>query len=420
MDFPTFFPEKSTGGEPEKEAGGGLASQMRPQTLDDFVGQEHLLGSGKLLRQAIDSDQLFSMIFWGPPGVGKTTLARIIAKKTRAHFVHFSAVTSGVNEVRKIVEEARIRLKTYQQKTILFVDELHRFSKSQQDAFLPHVEDGIITLIGATTENPSFEVTTPLLSRSKVLVFNSLTEENIKQIIQNALKKTSVKIEQKALNFLVEAARGDARVALNALELALNLTRQEEEINLTSAEEATQHKHLQYDRAGEEHYNLISAVHKSMRGSDPDAAIYYVMRMLEAGEDPIFIARRLVRFASEDIGNADPQALTLAVSAFQACQMIGLPECKVILVQLSAYLALANKDNSAYIAEKKVLEDVQKYGPLPVPIKLRNASTKLMKELNYGKGYKYAHDFSEEELKGEVYLPEKLKGKKYYFKKAQN
>ena len=393
---------------------------MRPQTLDDFVGQEHLLGSGKLLRQAIDSDQLFSMIFWGPPGVGKTTLARIIAKKTRAHFVHFSAVTSGVNEVRKIVEEARIRLKTYQQKTILFVDELHRFSKSQQDAFLPHVEDGIITLIGATTENPSFEVTTPLLSRSKVLVFNSLTEENIKQIIQNALKKTSVKIEQKALNFLVEAARGDARVALNALELALNLTRQEEEINLTSAEEATQHKHLQYDRAGEEHYNLISAVHKSMRGSDPDAAIYYVMRMLEAGEDPIFIARRLVRFASEDIGNADPQALTLAVSAFQACQMIGLPECKVILVQLSAYLALANKDNSAYIAEKKVLEDVQKYGPLPVPIKLRNASTKLMKELNYGKGYKYAHDFSEEELKGEVYLPEKLKGKKYYFKKAQN
>jgi putative ATPase len=400
---------------------------MRPRTLDDFLGQEHLLGPNKLLRKTLENDRLFSMIFWGPPGVGKTTLARVIASLTKSYFVHFSAVTSGINEVKRIVEEAKVRLKAYNQKTVLFIDELHRFNKAQQDAFLPHVEDGSIVLIGATTENPSFEVNTPLLSRSKVLVFQPLTETNLKELLQKALTDKerglgdqSLQVEPKALEFLASAAHGDARVALNSLEIGANLARQNQsqeksaKITVEVIEEALQHRHLKHDRTGEEHFNLISAVHKSLRGGDPDAAIYYVLRMLEAGEDPAYVARRLIRFAAEDIGNADPQALILAVSAFQACEVIGLPECKVILVQLTAYLACAPKDNRAYKAENLAREDIQRYGALPVPLKLRNAPTKLMKDLGYGENYKYPYHYPPDKLKNETHLPEKLIGKKYY------
>lgn len=393
-----------------------LADRLRPRDFADFVGQEHLVGASGILRKLIEKDELVSFIFWGPPGCGKTTLALLIAEKTKSDFIHFSAVSSGIDEVKKIISQAKTKKdQLFNKRTILFIDEIHRFNKLQQDAFLPAVEDGTIILIGATTENPSFEVIGPLLSRCRVFVLNQLNEDDLSKIVDRGLKELNFKINPDGRTFLIQSANGDARNALNVLEIAAKLGSQV--LTLQDIEEALQKKTLLYDKTGEEHYNLISAVHKSMRGSDPDAAIYYVLRMLEAGEDPLYVARRMIRFASEDIGNADPQALPLAVAVFQACDMVGLPECRIFLVQLAAYLSLAPKDNSSYLAEGAALEDVKKYGNLPVPLKIRNPVTKLMKEVGYGQGYKYAHNFAPEEIKGEVYLPDKLKGKKYYLPK---
>jgi len=394
-----------------------LADRLRPTEFADFVGQEHLVGPNGLLRKLAEKDELVSLIFWGPPGCGKTTLAKIIASKTKSYFVHFSAVSSGIDEVKKVVAQAGERKKLYGQRTILFVDEIHRFNKLQQDAFLPYVEDGTIILIGATTENPSFEVIGPLLSRCRVFVLESLGENELNKIIDRGIKELNLKIEPDARAFLIEAANGDARNVLNILEIAEKIVK--DKITLKDIEEAMQKKTLLYDKAGEEHYNLISAVHKAMRGSDPDAAIYYICRILEAGEDPLYVARRMVRFASEDIGNADPEALQLAVAAFEACDRVGMPECRIFLVQLAAYLALAPKDNAAYLAEGAATEDIKRFGNLPVPLKFRNPVTKLMKEIGYGEGYKYAHNFRSEELKDEVYLPDRLKGKKYYLPKKK-
>jgi putative ATPase len=393
-----------------------LADLLRPKDFNDFVGQEHLVAENGILKRLIDKDELVSMIFWGPPGCGKTTLARIIASKTQSHFAHFSAVTSGIDEVKKVVAQAKERKQLYGNKTILFVDEIHRFNKLQQDAFLPHVEDGTIVLIGATTENPSFEVIGPLLSRCRVFVLTSLNENDLNKIVTRGINKLNVKIETDARQYLIDSANGDARNALNVLEIAAKLSKL---IKLKDIEDAIQKKTLLYDKAGEEHYNTISALHKSMRGSNPDAAIYYAVRMLEGGDDPLYVARRLIRFASEDIGNADPQALQLAVATYQACHFLGMPECGVMIVQLAAYLSLAPKDNSSYIAEAKAKADVKQFGNLPVPLKLRNAVTKLMKEVGYGKDYKYAHDYTKEELKDEEYLPEKLRGRKYYQSKKK-
>ncbi|MBU2577929.1 replication-associated recombination protein A [Patescibacteria group bacterium] len=394
-----------------------LADLLRPNDFSEFVGQEHLVGENGILKRLIDKDELVSIIFWGPPGCGKTTLARIIANKTQSHFFHFSAVTSGIDEVKKVVAQAKERKQLYGTKTILFIDEIHRFNKLQQDAFLPHVEVGTIVLIGATTENPSFEVIGPLLSRCRVFVMKSLSENDLGKIVDRGINKLNVEVEVDAKQYLVDSANGDARNALNILEIAAKLSKL---IKLKDIEDAIQKKTLLYDKSGEEHYNTISALHKSMRGSDPDAAIYYTLRMLEGGDDPLYVARRLIRFSSEDIGNADSQALQLAVSTYQACHFLGMPECGVMLVQLAAYLALAPKDNSSYVAEAKAKADVKEFGNLPVPLKLRNAPTKLMKEIGYGKDYKYAHDYSTEELKDETYLPDKLKGKKYYFPKKKS
>lgn len=392
-----------------------LAERMRPQTLAEFFGQKHLVGEGKLLKQLIDIDQLTSLIFWGPPGCGKTTLAQIIAQKTKSHFEKFSAVTSGIADVRRVVKEAKIRLQTSGQRTILFIDELHRFNKAQQDAFLPHVEGGSIILIGATTENPSFEVIPPLLSRSRVLVLKELTKDDLSAIIDRALGdrekglgKEELKLIDEARNFLIEIGNGDARVVLNALEIAAQIAL-DKIINLEVIKQALQKENLRYDKAGEEHYNTISALHKSLRSSDVDASIYYTVRMIEAGEDPLFIARRLVRFASEDIGNVDPQALQLAVACFNACHQLGYPECDVILVQTAAYLALAPKSGASYQALNKAREDVQKTLNQPVPLRIRNPVTKLMEEVGYGKGYKYSHEVNKDNL------PDSLKGHRYYF-----
>jgi putative ATPase len=401
-----------------------LADRMRPRTLDEYVGQTHLMGAGSLLRRAIEADQLFSMIFWGPPGSGKTTLARIIAGAVQSHFASFSAVLSGVKEIRAVVDEARVQQRDHRKKTILFVDEIHRFNKAQQDAFLPHVESGLITLIGATTENPSFEVIAPLLSRSRVLLLKPFSDDELMLILEKASKDSerglgelSLEIEPEAMAAIVWSADGDARAALNTLEATASLvqTQKDHSRKITRAlvEEAFQKKFLLYDKGGEEHYNLISALHKSLRGSDPDAALYWLGRMLAAGEDPLYIARRMVRFASEDVGNADPRALTVAISAMQAFQFIGLPEGELALAQAAVYLATASKSNALYTGYGRIKETISRTGTLPVPLHIRNAPTRLMKELGYGKGYLYAHDF-EDAYVPQDFLPEKLKGETYY------
>jgi putative ATPase len=396
-----------------------LAERMRPRNLDEFVGQEHILGPGKLLRTMIQLDTLSSLIFWGPPGSGKTTLAKIIANASKSHFIFFSAILSGVKEIREIVKEAEEVRKYRGMNTILFVDEIHRFNKSQQDAFLPYVERGAFTIIGATTENPSFEVIAPLLSRCKVLVLNPLANEEVKLILRHALGDAErglggggLEVTDEALDFMADEADGDARVALNTLETAARLARHAE-IDLETAREAVQKKPLLYDKGGEEHYNVISAFIKSMRGSDPDAALYWLARMLEAGEDPIFILRRMVILASEDIGNADPRALQVAVSALQGFQLVGLPEGRIIMAQAVTYLATAPKSNASYMGIENALSEVRKSGALPVPLHIRNAPTKLMKELGYHRDYRYAHDY-EEGYAEQEYLPERLRGVKFY------
>ncbi len=391
-----------------------LADRMRPATLEEFVGQEKLVGEKTTLRTLINRDEIPSMIFWGPPGTGKTTLARIIAKLTRSRFEQMSAVSSGIAELREIVHEADEKRKLAGTRTILFIDEIHRWNKSQQDALLPQVESGIITLIGATTENPSFEVNGALLSRCRVFVLEKLSAEDIKKLLERAIESprglaNKTKVETDAIGFLSQIADGDARVALNALEIAAKSNN--DTITLDAIKVALQKTHLRYDKTGEEHYNIISALHKSMRGSDADAALYWLGRMLEAGEDPLYVARRLVRFASEDIGLADPQALVQAMTVYNAAHAIGMPECNVVLAQATAYLALAPKSNRLYAAYGAVQKDIAELPNEPVPLHLRNAPTKLMKELDYGKGYKYNPNFDEPVVQD--YLPEKLKNRKY-------
>jgi putative ATPase len=396
-----------------------LAERMRPGKLEEFVGQQHILGEGKLLRRLIESDQVTSIILWGPPGSGKTTLARIVANSTKSHFISFSAILAGVKDIREVVKEAEEVRKYHGKKTILFIDEIHRFNKAQQDAFLPYVEKGILTIIGATTENPSFEVIAPLLSRCKVLVLNPLTNGEIEAILTMALQDRerglggrSLSLEQEACAFIAEQAAGDARIALNTLDTAARLAGTGI-IDIAIAREAVQKKPLLYDKGGEEHYNVISAFIKSMRGSDPDGALYWLARMLEAGEDPIFILRRMVILASEDIGNADPRALQIAVTALQGFQLVGLPEGRIIMAQAVSYLATAPKSNASYQGIDLALAEVRTSGALPVPMHIRNAPTKLMKDLGYGKDYKYAHDYAEG-YATQQYLPDQLKGRKFY------
>ena len=401
-----------------------LADRMRPRSLEEFVGQDHLLGQGRVLRQAIESDHLPSMILWGPPGSGKTTLAMIIAETTGAQFLAFSAVLSGVKEIKEVIKEANEEWKYHKRRTILFVDEIHRFNKAQQDAFLPHVEKGTIILIGATTENPSFEIISPLLSRSKVFTLSPLTEKEIEVILDRALTdkemglgKYQTAIEPEVIKGICQLANGDARAALNTLEMLVLTTSPDEkgvrEIKKEDLKEVLQRKAYLYDKSGEEHYNLISALHKSLRGSDPDAALYWLGRMLEAGEDPLYIARRMVRFASEDVGMADPQALQVAVSAMEAFHFIGLPEGNLALAQAAVYLATAPKSNALYTAFQGVQRDVRELENMPVPLHIRNAPTSLMRDLGYGKGYKYPHDYQDHFVE-EEYLPENLKGRVYY------
>lgn len=398
-----------------------LASRVRPQSLDEFVGQKHLIGKGKVLREMIEHDRVSSMIFWGPPGIGKTTLAKIIANQTQSEFINFSAVTSGIKDIRNVMKEAEER-RQLGEKTILLIDEIHRFNKAQQDAFLPYVENGSIILIGATTENPSFEVNSALLSRTKVFVLHKLTSSEIVELLKQAIVNPNgyglqkVEIDDQTLSAIAEFSDGDARTALNTLEMAvLNGNKQEDSIIIREEDlsQIINRKSLLYDKNGEEHYNIISALHKSMRNSDVNAAIYWLSRMLEAGEDPLFIARRLVRFASEDIGLADNRALEIAVSVFQACQFIGMPECNVHLTHAVIYLSLAPKSNSAYLAYMRAKKDALNSMNEPVPLHLRNAPTKLMKDLNYGKGYKYAHD-TEEKLTTMQTMPDSLAGHEYY------
>ena len=398
-----------------------LASRLRPSSLDDFVGQEHLVGQGKILRQLIERDQISSMIFWGPPGVGKTTLASIIAGKTRSEFINFSAVTSGIKEIREVMNRAE-QSRRVGLRTVLFVDEIHRFNKAQQDAFLPYVERGSIILIGATTENPSFEINAALLSRCRVFVLKALEEKDLIKLLRHALESPegfggqNVKITDEAVRAIAAFANGDARTALNTLEMAvLNGEISAEGITVTDEglEQCISRRSLLYDKTGEEHYNLISALHKSMRNSDPDAAVYWMMRMLEGGENPLYIARRLIRFASEDVGMADSNALQVAVAAYQACHFLGMPECDVHLTHAVVYLSMAPKSNALYTACEACKKDVRTLRAEPVPMQIRNGVTGLMKELGYGKGYEYAHD-TEEKLTHMQCMPDSLKDRTYY------
>ena len=412
MEQMTFF---------EKENSAPLAFRLRPESLDEFVGQQHLLGEGKILRRLIESDNISSMIFWGPPGVGKTTLARIIAKRTKAEFIDFSAVTSGIKEIRTVMQQAESN-RMYGERTIVFVDEIHRFNKAQQDAFLPFVEKGSIILIGATTENPSFEVNGALLSRCRVFVLQSLDTKDIVKLLKRALEddrgfgRLNAEVSDDILDVIANFANGDARSALSVLEMAvLNGDAVEDCINVTreTIEQCTSKKSLLYDKKGEEHYNLISALHKSMRNSDPDAAVYWLARMLEAGEDPLYIARRIIRFASEDIGLATPAAMQQAVAAYQACHFIGMPECTDNLTQAVVYMSLSPKSNALDKAYNEAKRDALSQIAEPVPLVIRNAPTKLMKDLDYGRGYQYAHD-TEDKLTDMQCLPDSLVGREYY------
>ncbi|MDH7498876.1 MAG: replication-associated recombination protein A [candidate division NC10 bacterium] len=417
-----LFPEKKPA--PSFSRHAPLADRMRPRDLKEFVGQAHILGEGKPLREAILKDEIASLILWGPPGSGKTTLAHIIAAMTGSHFIPFSAVTAGIKEIKEVIREAQQQQRYSGKRTILFIDEIHRFNKAQQDAFLPHVEKGTIILIGATTENPSFEVIAPLLSRTKVFPLNPLSEEDITTVLRRALSdaerglgELKTEVTEEALRHIVALADGDARRALNTLEMAVMTTRPDpngvRQITLSVAEEAGLKKALLYDREGEEHYNLISALHKSLRGSDPDAALYWLGRMLAAGEDPLYLARRMIRFASEDIGNADPAALQVAIAAKEAYHFLGSPEGELALAQCAVYLATAPKSNAVYVAFNEVQKDIQEQPALPVPLHLRNAPTALMAQLGYAKDYQYPHHFPDAHVEQE-YLPENLRGRVYY------
>ncbi|MDR0354561.1 MAG: replication-associated recombination protein A [Deltaproteobacteria bacterium] len=401
-----------------------LAQRLRPRNPDEFIGQKHLFGPGKLLRLLYEKGQVASLILWGPPGVGKTSLARLLTQKASADFVEFSAVLSGVKDVREVVEKARKNKMTSNKATVLFVDEIHRFNKAQQDAFLPHVESGLVTLIGATTENPSFEIIPALISRTRVLVLEPLTREDLEELVRKAitdkekgLGALNLEIEPDALELLILSSGGDARSLLNALELASSLVRGDADnrrvVTRSLAEESVQRKAWRYDKGGEEHYNLISALHKSLRDGDPDAALYWLSRMLEGGEDPVFLLRRMIRFASEDVGLADPLSLMLGISALESYRLLGSPEGLLALAHLAVHLACAPKSNSVYKAFDAATADARKYGPLPVPLHIRNAPTALMKNLGYGQGYKYAHDYEDASVDQE-HLPEELSERRYY------